>query len=957
MKKQRYSLSIHITNLFLVVTFAIGAVLIGISYYYAQKILTGTAKELAYENSSKLQSTFRQETSPILTSLDLIALHPSIRDRRPPLDQPHLLASIKLIFERSPYLASMFYSNEHGDMILFRLIRNEQDSEKFSAPTDTALLVHHTQATGLSEYFYLNNELTLIQSKRELDNQFDPRQRHWFKEAKNDGKIRLSQPYLFYFLKANGVTFSRRSDNGQAVIGADFTLQSLSDQISEIGHSDHSRLALFDNQFRLLAHHQAGIDRDSDSQDLYQALQKTVFKPVLNRISSETLYENLQVDGEEWSVTLTPVKLTDGVQLLLAEATPQNTLLGDLREMRNTQISFAIGLLLLSFFVVWWVARRLAKPLIKMVELTGNIARFDFKRTRYPKSVIKEVADLTDSIKLMEHTLHGLLGLLRETAGNDDFKQLAKTIAHQSYLVTKAETIILYTLSTKKNAFSIAANHAIIPFKIDLDELLKSTAWLLTGLKKGDIIHLNRHDNALKKYQDCLYNSDIYLFPLLNREKQLVGVLLIGYERKLTKQQADKHAFLSELLSFAEIAKENIDRMQQQKDVLNAFIELIASAIDTKSPYTGSHCQRIPVLTNKITQAADNDQQYYPHFSMSPSQWEELRLAAWLHDCGKITTPEYVIDKATKLETIYDRIHEVRMRFELLKMQAEKDYWQQLAKGGDTQQLDAIRVKTQQALDEEFAFIAQCNKGSEKLDDESLLRLQQIGQRQWTRTLDDQLGISWVEKQRAGEKAPLPVQETLLSDKDVHLIPWDYDRSEIAKADEFVLKPGDYKYNRGELYNLSIAAGTLNTEERFIINDHIIQTITMLKRLPFPEHLKHIPEIAGNHHERMDGKGYPRGLNEEQLSIPARAMAIADVFEALTSNDRPYKKAKTLAESIEIMTHMATSGHIDPKLYLLFLQTKIDQSYGQIYLTAEQYTSIDRDAHIQRVKAYIRAQF
>ncbi len=287
----------------------------------------------------------------------------------------------------------------------------------------------------------------------------------------------------------------------------------------------------------------------------------------------------------------------------------------------------------------------------------------------------------------------------------------------------------------------------------------------------------------------------------------------------------------------------------------------------------------------------------------------------------------------------------------------ESDYWRQVAEGSDASLAKKELIAIQQSLDEEFAFIAECNKGGEEMDSSAQAKLRNIAKRQWKRTLDDQLGTSWVEQQRAGPSQPLPVMEDLLSDKPSHLVEWDYQRLDEQDGECFNLKPGPYKYHRGELHNLSIRRGTLNAEERFIINDHIIQTYTMLKRLPFPDHLTKVPEIASNHHERMDGKGYPRGLHEEQLSIPARAMAIADVFEALTSNDRPYKKAKSLAESLDIMTDMATSGHIDPKLYLLFLQNKIDQQYAQLYLCASQYVSVDRDTHIQRVKDYLRQQF
>ena len=958
MKKHHYSLSIHITSLFLVLTTLVGIVLIGISYHHSQELLAVSAKELSNENSRKLESTFKVRAGPILTTLDFMALSAVIKERTPPVKAKRFLDSANLIFEINQGLVALFYGNEHGEFIMLRPLHNDSSRERFEAPPNARLMINFTKAEGLNEFHYLDHDYNRVGYKKTNDNKYDPRVRPWYINADPDGEIRLTEPYFFYFLKTNGVTLSRRSTDGQEVVAADFTLSSLSDQIAELSLSKATQVALFDTQFRLLAQHQSNIDLDQETESVQQAVEDSLFEPVLNRHSTQTLYEVIERDGYTWSVTLTPVWLNEHVRLLLAEAIPQEELLGDLLSMRDRQISVAMTMLVVSFMTVWFVATKLSTPLQNLVQLTDNIARFDFKKTRYPKSLIREVSNLTESIELMEHTLHDLLRLLRETASNKDFSILAKTITHQSYLVTRAETIVLFSVQEKENSFDIIANHAIIPFKIDINEFLKDTAWLEKDLRQGEIVHLNRSDNALNRYIDDLYNSDVYFFPLLNRESHLVGVLLLGYERAITKEQSDKHAFLKELLSFAEIAKENIHQMEQQKDMMNAFIQLIASAIDTKSPYTGSHCQRVPELTQMLTKVAHNDKGYFPQFSMTEDQWEELKLAAWLHDCGKVTTPEYVIDKATKLETIYDRIHEVRMRFELLKVQAEADYWQGMYNGGDASTLKKTLEDTQSSLDSEFEFVAECNIGSEQMDESAIERLNKISQRQWKRTLDDQAGVSWIEKQRAGERQPLPVMEPILSDKKVHEITWTKGESpQDVWTEKFVLEPGKLKYHRGELYNLSIRYGTLNDEERFMINDHIIQTLTMLGCLPYPEHLKNIPEIAGGHHERIDGKGYPRGLNEDELSIPARVMAIADVFEALTSSDRPYKKAKNLAESLNIMTHMATSGHIDPKLYLLFLEHEVDQDYAQMFLAPEQIVPVERENYIQTVKAHLKTQF
>jgi hypothetical protein len=379
--------------------------------------------------------------------------------------------------------------------------------------------------------------------------------------------------------------------------------------------------------------------------------------------------------------------------------------------------------------------------------------------------------------------------------------------------------------------------------------------------------------------------------------------------------------------------------------VLQSFIELIASAIDAKSPYTGGHCQRVPELTKMLAAAACASQDpRFKDFSLSEEEWEELHIAAWLHDCGKVTTPEYVVDKSTKLETIYDRIHEIRMRFEVLKRDADIDYWQQLADGGNAEQLKTELEQKQNLLDDDFAFVAKCNEGGEFMADEKIARLNEIATRTWSRTLSDRIGIAWGEglrKQRTPE-AELPTQEPLLADKEEHIF---YRNAKDVIPDDnrwdFKLDTPQHKYNKGELYNLSVARGTLANEERFKINDHMVQTIIMLNQLPFPKHLRNVPAIAGGHHETMIGTGYPKKLRREDMSLTARMMAIADIFEALTAADRPYKKAKSLSESIKIMSFMKKDQHIDADLFELFLQSGVYLDYAKQYLAEAQIDEVD----------------
>ena len=219
-----------------------------------------------------------------------------------------------------------------------------------------------------------------------------------------------------------------------------------------------------------------------------------------------------------------------------------------------------------------------------------------------------------------------------------------------------------------------------------------------------------------------------------------------------------------------------------------------------------------------------------------------------------------------------------------------------------------------------------------------------IAARTWFRTISNRQGLSHEEKTRFDRRPepPLPVEEHLLADRDDHIIP--LTERDLIAADNpwgFHLKSPEVKYNRGEIYNLSISRGTLTAEERYRINDHIVQTIMMLESLPFPKHLKAVPELAGGHHEKMDGTGYPKRLKGNEMSAVARMMAIADVFEALTAADRPYKKAKKISESIKIMGFMKRDNHLDPELLDLFLTTGVWRDYAQRFLQAEQIDEPD----------------
>ena len=446
------------------------------------------------------------------------------------------------------------------------------------------------------------------------------------------------------------------------------------------------------------------------------------------------------------------------------------------------------------------------------------------------------------------------------------------------------------------------------------------------------------------------YRSHSFLtVPLKNHSGYVIGVLQLINARDESGRVvpfADEIVpMVSSLASQAAISIDNRILIEELKQLLDAFISVIAAAIDTKSPYTGGHCQRVPVLTEMLVRAAcEAEEGPFASFNLTEAEWYELRVACWLHDCGKVVTPEHIVDKATKLEAIYDRIHEVRMRFEVLKRDAEIEMLRGRLAGGDEAELRAVYDAQCATLDEEFEFVGTCNVGGEFMAQDRIERLHEIAQRTWTRTLSNRIGISYAEQRRREQIAerPLPVEEKLLEDRYDHISPRKGLRlTAPGNPWGFNLKAPERESNLGELYNLSIRRGTLTEEDRYRINEHMAQTIIMLESLPWPRHLRRVPEYAGGHHEKIDGTGYPRGLTGDQMSIPARVMAIADIFEALTAADRPYKPPKTLSESLQIMRFMVKDKHIDAELFQLFLDSGVYREYAKQFLKPEQIDDVE----------------
>lgn len=504
-----------------------------------------------------------------------------------------------------------------------------------------------------------------------------------------------------------------------------------------------------------------------------------------------------------------------------------------------------------------------------------------------------------DKERLLEKILIEAQNLTHADAGTlyllNDKKQLCFEILRTRSLdislggttgnAIKLSPISLYDDRGKANHKTVAAHAALSGETINIEDAYKAKGFDFSGTKEYD--------------KTINYRSQSFLtVPMKDHENRVIGVLqLINATEpasgKTCHFSIEDQQLTESLASQAAVALSNHNLLRDLRTLLERFIEVIASAIDEKSPYTGGHCRRVPEIATMLAEAVhDTDKGPFAELRFSEQEMYELKIAALLHDCGKITTPVHIVDKGTKLETIFNRIELIESRFTIIKRDAEITLLKQIADNNDVQLTETLQKQHTAlvaTLDDELEFLRKSNLGSEFMCEEDQLRVKQISRRTY---LDNN-----------GQPQAL--------------------------------------LNEEEVYNLNIQKGTLTPEERKLINNHIVSTIHMLEKLPFPPHLHNVPEIAGGHHETMDGRGYPFGLKREQISVQARIMGIADIFEALTAADRPYKSAMPISQSLNILEKMKADQHIDPDLFDVFIDKKVFAHYARHFLEPAQLDILD----------------
>lgn len=885
--------------------------------------------------------------------------------------QGAFLERLKTVLDSSPVISAIYIGYEDGGFVLLRQLTSPIARRNLAAPDAARYFLDIIRTdegqAPVRRQVFLDERLRRVALPAGEALDYDPRSRPWYMAARDTAESVLTDPYWFAATQERGVTVARRLQYGGGVIGVDLSLADLSQELVRMKSTASSELLILNANDEVIASSYATASGDPAGRSAasLEPIVPAMMAAAMRLSAGGALHSQVeQVRGRDWVMRAVPLK-SGPWTFRMVMATPQDEMLAGARDMVSALLGICAALVWAAILVIQVAARTISSPLAALAREAEDIQAFRFQEAHQEvRSSVKEVETLSQAIGKAGATIRRFIEIGAALAAERDPNRLMGRLLQETLSITGAEGGIMLlsedgggTLSVIAQDISSDGVHAegIEPRPLPNEQI---DAQLLQALARKTVSHFDQGREGMSPLLASLTDSEalapgeIFRFsviPLLNRADEVIGGIVIASRVPQGAPVSDEHLELARALSGnAAVAIETTLLLKARKALLDAVIRMIAQAIDAKSPYTSGHCRRVPVLTEALTRAAcESRNGPFADFSLTPEEWEAVEVAGWLHDCGKLITAEYVVDKATKLETIYNRLHEIRMRFELLKSYAHIAYWRGLAEGGDEASLRAARDAELATLDEEFAFVARCNEGGEAMAEQDIARLRAIGSRKWLRTLDDRIGVSVDELARKSrEPAPaLPVEESLLADRPDHII--EHFPSELSELEDkagFRMKRPEHRMNLGEIYNLSIGRGTLTAEERYEINRHITSSIVMLEGLPLVGKLKQVPEFAGGHHEKMDGTGYPRGLKRDEMSVVARIIAIADVFEALTAADRPYKKAKPLSEAVRIMGFMKRDRHLDPDLLDLFLASGIWREYARNFLAPDQQDEPDIDA-------------
>jgi HD-GYP domain-containing protein (c-di-GMP phosphodiesterase class II) len=841
--------------------------------------------------------------------------------------------------------------------LLVRPLRNANLRTRMGAPGNAAYLLQSIAreqggAPLVGRWSFYDAQLRLLATSIRPDYRFDPRTRPWYDEALQTGTQILTTPYVFFTTHEVGVTLSQPSEEGRAVLGLDVALTDLGREIGSLRLMPRTEIAVLGKDQQVLAYPDMSRVLLRDGEQTRMSPLSELGVPSLMALSAQGVQpgesRRFEAQGEEWLGQVQPLQSPRWRNLSLLMAIPTAELLVDMNRDLRRQVLFSLGLLALLLPLGWIAGRRVGRTLKGLAAQAHALAQFDFRRSERVPSPVREVRELGQVMDRMSDTIQDFLHITHHISAETRLDVMLSSVLYQLVQATSCRSGAVYLVDAEHTNLVRTARHCEDPQdQPRYPDQLGMAHFINYADRQAE-------DEEAAPDEPDMPAQQVLRAQLHTRGGQPLGLLVLRFVQDQRRDGGNFRAFVERLSGTLSVAIETRNLIEGQRKLFDAVIRVLADTIDAKSPYTGGHCERVPQLAEALMQRiCDTREGPFADVSMTEAEMYEFRLGAWLHDVGKVTSPEHIIDKATKLETIYNRIHEVRMRFEVLWRDAELDYWQQREDGVDPARLQTELVRKRAQLQEDFAFVARSNVGGEAMADSDVQRLQAIGQARWQRHFDDRIGLSQAERERLAGVPPrkLPATECLLADRPEHIVPWGGHRPPVEAGNpanqwgfDMVLPPQEI--HLGELHNLSVRRGTLTAEDRFKINDHIVQTIIMLNSLPFPPHLARVPAIAGSHHEKLDGTGYPRRLKGDELTLADRVMTLADIFEALTASDRPYKLPlpKTLSESLAIMAGMVRNQHIDSQVFRVFLHGGVWRDYAEQFLPLAQHDAVDLDA-------------
>lgn len=938
-RSRTLSIQLFVSLLISLSILLIATVIISQSYISARKMALKHAQLEAEQVASRLKDAINQDNQQLADSLRLVSLDPLLSETAP-AQRRQRLASLHQFLNMNPVASAIYIGYPNGDfMLLRRLVAHNDHSSRYRLQ-----VINRTPDGVISRAFWeeLDGEMKTVNHEEKPSYQFDPRSRNWFQLAQSKNSIVVTPPYYFFTTKELGISMALKTDSG-AVIASDAAFADLSGLLYRLRESNLSRLALLSHDGQLL-----GLADQQKPSHLTtrERMSGELKDPVLNNLRAEPAQHQLRpftTDSINWYgiATTSNPKHFGSWQLLWA--TPEEQILSQVLAGLHHQLLISISITFLFLVFGWQLGHRIAAPLGKLAKQLHTMNSLNFEHPLKISSSIREFQQLADLVNRMAGSINHFQQIAQTLAQESNHHAILRQVSSHLTAILRTKSSLVYRYDSHENCFNLSYHQ---------QHMTPAPAHQIS-VQEGS------NEVLCEQLKNHFADNQLYMVPLIGREGKLLGAFLLQMDELDDESLKNFTRFVDKVSGAVAIAIETLQHIEDQTKLLDAIIKLLADAIDTKSPFTGGHCQRVPVIAQMLLDAVEQSHEGpYAHFSLSATQRQEFAIAAWLHDCGKLTTPEHIVDKATKLETVYNRIHEIRTRFEILWRDAEIRYWQQHFRRPEEQpqQLQQLHQRHQQLI-EQFALVARLNLGQERLDPEDKEQLKAIAQQSWLRHFDDRLGLSSLEKARFPESvARLPTREPLLSDRPEQIISWGNNPPPVQKDDpdnswDFDMRCPEHHYNLGELHNLLIERGTLTDEERFIINNHIMQTIQMLSQLPLPDTMKHIPDIAGNHHEWLNGHGYPRKLDASQLLTSHRIIAIADIFEALSASDRPYHGRNKLSQIMNIMLNMAQEKHLDPELLRCFITSRIYLEYAQQYLQPDQLDDVDEAILLARLDA------